>query len=68
MNNGLSLDECFWFGPLYKLVILTMAIGHKFTRKEHFLASMKFSHTFQLFRMESDVVLKQFTLNILILI
>ena len=50
------------------VVILTLAVGHKFTRKENFLASMKFSHTFQLNRIKTDVVLKQFKMNIFILI
>ena len=58
MNDGLSLDECFWFGSLYNIEIMTFAVGHKFTRKENFLASVKFSHTFQLVRMKTDVVSK----------
>ena len=43
-------------------------MGLKFARKENFLASMKNSHIFQLVRMETEVVLKQFKMNIFILI
>ena len=50
------------------VVILRLAVGPKFTRKENFLASVKFSHTSQLIRMLTDVVLKQFKMNIYILI
>ena len=50
------------------LVILRLAVGPKFIRKENFLASMKFSHTSQLIKIETDFVLKQFKMNIYILI
>ena len=65
---GLSLDKCFWFGPLLNLVVLSLAVRHKFTRKENFWALMKFSHTFQLIKIENDVAFKQFKMNILVLI
>ena len=50
------------------LVIFRLAVGPKFIRKENFLASMKFSHTSQLIKMETDYLLKQFKMNIYILI
>ena len=46
------------------LLILRLAVGPKFTRKENFLASTKFSHTSQQIKIETDFVLKQFKMNI----
>ena len=50
------------------LVLLRLAMGPKFIRKESLLASMKFSHTSQQIKIETVFVLKQFKMNIYILI
>ena len=50
------------------LLILRLAVGTKFIRKENFLVLIKFSHTSQLIKIETDFVLKQFKMNFYILI
>ena len=57
--------DLYYFIPLS--LTLTLARGHKISAK-HKPHGFIFSHTFQLIRMKSDMVLKQFKLNSLTLL